>query len=159
MKTEKGKAALLVGYKGWGKSWALRELTGGNPHIQIIWINNERLFVRHTSNDDVLPNDKDSFPKFIDSTDEPFPVIAFCPNFDREPEDAPAILNTLKKRYDLSFWVIKDNQNRNARLQGQQIEETIINRLRGYGNVEIFTGKHTPKEIADEFRRFLETLA
>jgi energy-coupling factor transporter ATP-binding protein EcfA2 len=154
---EKGKAILLVGRRQWGKSTTLKALADNSSHTKIITINGHRVFIRHTSNDDVLPNDPQSFSKFISSRNplsDPNVVIAFCPNFD---SDAPEILATLQKNYELLFWVIKHSQNPKA-LTATPIDKELKEMDR-YGKVEVFEHKAAKaEEIADELRRFIERL-
>jgi energy-coupling factor transporter ATP-binding protein EcfA2 len=153
---EKGKAILLVGRRQWGKSTTLKALAGHSSHTQIITINGHRVFIRHTSNDDIL-RDPLSFSKFISSRNPlsyPNVVIAFCPNFD---SDAPEILDTLQKNYELLFWVIKHSQNPKA-LTATPIDKELKDMDR-YGKVEVFEHKAAKaEEIADELRRFIERL-
>jgi energy-coupling factor transporter ATP-binding protein EcfA2 len=152
---KKGKAILLVGRRQWGKSTTLKALADDSSYTKIITINGQRVFIRHTSNDDVLPNDPQSFSKFISSRNplsDPNVVIAFCPNFD---SDAPGILDTLQKKYELLFWVIKHSQNPKDRTATPIDKE--LKDMDQYGKVEVFTRKAAKaEEIANELRRFLE---
>lgn len=154
---EKGKAVLLVGRRQWGKSTTLKALADGNSYTKIIIINSHRVFIRHTSNDDVLSNDPLSFLKFISRLNplsDPNVVIAFCPNFDG---DAPEILKALKKNYALHFWVIKHSQNpKDTAATAIDKELTAMAR---YGEVEVFARKAAKaEEISEGLRRFLEKL-
>jgi hypothetical protein len=152
---KKGKVILVTGHRQWGKSETLKELAHSSD-IKVIYINGQRVWIRHTSNDDVLPRDPRSYYKLIgrqhpEHTDR-FLVIAFCPNTD---PDTIWVLETLRENYDLIFWVIEESQNpRDAR--PRRITAGEIARLRTYGTVRRFTGKAEPDVRSRELRTLLE---
>src|SRR5687768_10529410 len=108
MGTEKGIAFLVVGHSNWGKSQTLRVLTDDDYKKRRMTIDGTQFFVRKMSNDD----DRDGHPPFLDfahalrPASKPHVIAAFCPTFG-ENESGHEILDTLRKRYELFFFVLK----------------------------------------------------
>jgi hypothetical protein len=104
---KKGKAFILVGRAHWGKSYTLRELTGGSRSIRHTVINGIRFFVRKMSNTDFW----ESFIAFIQTVTVDRLIISFSAG---TPNDT-GILDILKARYELFFFVLERRYGSPAR--------------------------------------------
>jgi hypothetical protein len=77
-------------------------------------------------------------------------IIALCADFD-SAGTATTILDTLKNRYDLFFWVLKYGWF------GDSVTDRQIAELKHYGHVEVFSGKRVESdERARKFKHFIE---
>jgi len=152
------KVFIYVGHSNWGKSMALKALTGGNSHQRTVSILGNNIRVRKMSNDDDgqgLFNWVKNFPilyyqRFI---------IAFCPK--ASPIDGEAtlaqnkaldILIELQKTNQLYFFIQKEKY-KNPTLQ---ISLNEINWLRNFGNIEILEGQFCANERANMFELFIQ---
>jgi hypothetical protein len=151
----KGKAFLVVGHEDWGKSTALKALTGGRRYRT--WkIESIVFFIRRMSNDG-YPEDFLEVVKNFDPKDTPHLIAALCPTFNKK-KALPvlrSILDTLKRRYNLFFFVLRH--------KGQNPEETIpndeIDKLKPYGIVRVFKPEGAkPQVIAKTFQTFIKKL-
>lgn len=146
---QRGKAFFVVGHKDWGKSLTLQALTGGRL-VRSVTIKGKVLFVRRMSNDDP-PIDK--LLKFIFESQPPsraYLIIALCADFESSGT-ATTILDSLKEKYDLYFWVLKFGWF------GDSVTDEQINELRSYGDVEVFSQKRIEsEERARNFKTFIE---
>lgn len=151
----KGKAFIVVGHKHWGKSYTLRSLTRGIHQIRDIEIDGIKLVIRRMSNDDPPADSLVKFVINLDQSSDTHIIITLCPDF--ESELTITILNALKKKYELFFWVMKYNYVGDRPVARKEIAEKQIERLRGLGKVEVVTTKDVEKdERARQFRRFIK---
>jgi len=154
----KKKVFIYVGHSNWGKSMALKLLTGDSSRKKIANISGHIVRVRKMSNDDdgkgLLGWVKDipriRYEKFI---------IAFCPNFPPTSEDSTIgqnitldIILELKKTNELFFFVQKEKFNDST----QQISQDEINWISNYGTVKILFGQNQNQIRATEFEDFIK---
>lgn len=150
----KGKAFLVVGHKNWGKSTTLRALTGGKrPHM---WeIDSIVFFIRRMSNDDYPTK----FLKLVisfDPDDKPRVIAALCPTFDNKKHPVRAILDALKRKYKLFFFVLQHKCKNPKRT----IQDDEIDKLERYGTVKVFHPERAkPRVIARSLQRFVREYA
>lgn len=145
------KAFLVVGHSNWGKSWTLRKLTNDNVRQTRISINEQGFFIRRISNDD----NPDSLLKFAQKgihNKGNNVILTFCPNF--EKKESKEILELLNPHFELHFFVIKYQQH--PKKDGV-VSDTEIKELRKYSDKsEIYSKKDLPKNIADDFQKFIQ---
>ena len=149
----KGKAFLVVGHKRWGKSTTLKALTDGNRFLRTWKIGSILFFVRRMSNDDI----PDSLIELVNSLDPettPRVIATLCPTFN-DKNALPAllkILDTLKRKYELFFFVLRHKCNNPS----VTIPDDEIDRLERYGTVEQFRPEGArAHKIARFFKRFV----
>ena len=153
----KKKVYIYVGHSNWGKSMALKVLTGGSSHKKVATISGKTIRVRKMSNDDdgkgllewVQDIPRINYERFI---------IAFCPKFQpisgeatEEQNTALDILTELQKTNDLFFFVQKEKFNDSS----QQISQDEINWISAYGTVQILTGHNQNSIRAADFEKFI----
>lgn len=143
-------AACLVGHEDWGKSETLYHLVGRSRHKGWIVINNLDVFVRHMSNDDK----PDSFIDFVNSVTprkKPRIVLALCPNFSNPEVKTEKALNNLRdKGYSLYFWVMQFKYGSSFGIKPEE-----INRIREYGQVEVYSLRNEANVRATAFNDYL----
>jgi hypothetical protein len=156
------KVFIYVGHSNWGKSMALKMLTGGSSHQKTVAISGINVRVRKMSNDDD-ENDKDGLLKWV----QRFPnlnferfVIALCPNIfpiqgkaSFKENMATDILIELKKTNQLYFFVQEQKYSNPSML----ISQNEINWLVNFGTVEILKGQHEHNVRAEKFELFVKT--
>jgi len=152
------KVFIYVGYSNWGKSMALKVITGGSSHKKITTISGKTVRVRKMSNDD----DGQGLLDWV--TDMPrirydHFIIAFCPKFPPVDGEATAeqnigldILIELQKTNELFFFVQEEKYN-NSRIQISQDE---INYLKIYGTVKVLSGQNESTIRASEFENYIK---
>lgn len=152
------KVFIYVGHSNWGKSMALKVLTGNNSHQQTVQIGKYNVRVRKMSNDDSGEGLFDWVKKISQLNYDRF-VIAFCPkvppangNATLEQDTALKILNTLSPPNELYFFVQEEQYSSCGTDRITQIE---INWLQNFGTVFILKGQNTDVQRADEFQKFI----
>jgi hypothetical protein len=152
------KVFIYVGHSNWGKSMALKMLTGGSSRKKIANISNHIVRVRKMSNDD----DKQGLLDWV--KDIPLMhydrfIIAFCPKCPPIHGEATAeqnisldILIELQKTNKLFFFVQKEKFNDPT----QQILQNEINWMSNFGIVKILSGQSPNTIRAIEFENFIE---
>ncbi len=153
---EKGKAFFVVGHKHWGKTETLKSLTRGR---QLHWIpiGEFKFFIRRMSNDDI----KSSYYEFIEELNpasKPRIVSAFCPTFSAETAetggDANLILETLRRNYELYFFVIRHRFIPHSTSRNE-IDHQEVTAMRAAGTVEVLEDRIEAAERAELLRRFI----
>lgn len=150
----KGKAFLVVGHEDWGKSTTLKALTDNSRYPRQWKIGSIEFFIRRMSNDDQL----DSFKKFVSKLDldlVPYLIATLCPTFNNEEAlpDLLEILSTLKRKYELFFFVLRHNCQNPA----ITISDDEISKLERYGVMESFVSEGAKSQvIARTFETFVK---
>lgn len=154
----KKKVFIYVGHSNWGKSMALKMLTGGSSHKKIANISGHIVRVRKMSNDDysqklldwVIDIPRINYQRFI---------IAFCPNFPPamgkptiEQNIGLDIILELQKTNELFFFIQKEEFNAPT----HQISQDEINWMSNYGIVQILSGQNPNTIRASEFEKFIK---
>ena len=154
----KKKVFIYVGHSNWGKSMALKMLTGGSSSKKIANISGHIVRVRKMSNDDdgkglldwVVAIPRINYQRFI---------IAFCPQFPPvsgeptiEQNRGLDILLELQKTNELFFFIQKEKFNDTT----QQISQNEINWMLNYGIVQILSGQNPNSTRATEFENFIK---
>jgi hypothetical protein len=157
-KTMKKKVFIYVGHSNWGKSMALKVLTGGSSRKKIANISSHIVRVRKMSNDDngqglldwVIDIPRINYQRFI---------IAFCPKSPPVSGEATTeqdigldILIELQKTNELFFFIQKEKFNNPT----QQISQDEINWISNYGIVQILSGQNSNQIRATEFESFIK---
>ena len=152
------KVFIYVGHSNWGKSMALKMITGGSSRIKTANISGHIVRVRKMSNDDdgkglldwVTDIPRINYQRFI---------IAFCPNFPptsgeatKEQNRGLDILLELQKTNDLFFFVQREQFNNPTNL----ISQDEINWMSNYGIVQILSGQNPNATRATEFENFIK---
>jgi hypothetical protein len=152
---EKGKAFVLVGHEQWGKTQTLIKLTG-SKNSRNINISGKDFKINRPSNDDIseqqrLPNHVIKFiaESFIYNVSQV--IITLCPNFENPKRCTMPILEFLKYKYDIYFWVMRKKWGTDEVIYQREIDE-----LYDYGVVEIFEEKVRASIRAKAFRDFIE---
>ena len=154
----KKKVFIYVGHSNWGKSMALKLLTGGSSRKKIASISNHKVRVRKMSNDD---NGKGllEWVKDIPRIQYDQFIIAFCPKcppIDGKPTTEQNIsldiLIELQKTNKLFFFVQKEKFNDS----NQQISQDEINWMLNFGIVKILSGQNPNTIRAIEFENFIK---
>jgi hypothetical protein len=155
----KKKVFIYVGHSNWGKSFALKIITGNNSKRKTVQIAQYNVRVRKMSNDDDgtgLLNWVRTFPiqayqRFI---------IAFCPNVPPITGNATLqqnialdILLELQANNILYFFVQEEKFN----FPQIKISQTEINWIRTFGTVQVLPGQNVDTVRAAEFSRFIST--
>jgi hypothetical protein len=147
----KSKIVFIVGHERWGKSETIRALTHGDYYQRKITISGIVFFVRRMSNDD-KPEEYIRFVKSIDPSCKPCIIAALCPNFERRKARTRYVLETLQmKGYELFFWVIESQYKTSNVVTPQEIQ-----RLRGFGKVEVYAKRTEAGVRSRSFRRFIK---
>ncbi len=153
----KGKAFLVVGHKNWGKSTTLKALTGGSRFKRIWMIGKTPFLIRRMSNDDIPKSLKD-FVHRLDPAVSPRVIATLCPTFN-DKRSLPLlldILGTLKRKYELFFFVLR-HKCKNPK---STILDDEIDKLERYGAVKIFSPEGAkPRVIARGFENFVRKYA
>lgn len=127
-------------------------IANGNKHQ----IGGVEFFIRRMSNDDIPPDNPDSFEKFwksIDPKKKPNVIGTLCPKFqdlDRATKLVEVLDALRNKGYQLFFWVMENQYGTD-----RAIAETDISRLRTFGTVEVMTGIQEADARANNFKRFV----
>jgi hypothetical protein len=146
-KMAKGKAFLLVGHAHWGKSKTLTALTDGNWNVRYITIKGVEFKIKRSSNSDNL----EPCLEFVKNVTYPNLIIAFSSDGPEERQ----ILEILKRKYDLYFFVLQHKYNN----PDSEISEAENKLLEAYSNsIESYTPKHEPAEKrATAFRAYIKS--
>jgi hypothetical protein len=145
------KAFVVVGHSNWGKSRTLRQLAGGSRRRAWVLLNGEIwIFIRRMSNDDI-PDDLLDFVRRLDANKKAIIIIALCPDFDDNSKKTQLILDLLKKKYSIFFFVLKKKYDGD-----DEISDAEISSLRKYGQVEVFNSKSEDTVRAQSLRRYVE---
>lgn len=154
----KKKVFIYVGHSNWGKSMALKVITGGSSRKKIANISGHIVRVRKMSNDDngqglldwVIDIPRINYQRFI---------IAFCPNFPPATGEPTVeqnigldILIELQKTNELFFFIQKEEFNAPT----HQISQDEINWMSNYGIVQILFGQNPNTIRAAEFENFIK---
>lgn len=152
------KVFIYVGHSNWGKSRALKIITGNNSHRKTVQIAQHNVRVRKMSNDDDGKGLYDWVKTFPRQTYDRF-IIAFCPNISPISEDvtqqqnvALDILIELQKTNTLYFFVQEDKFN----FPQDKITVEEITWLRTFGTVETVSGQNPDTTRAAEFNKFVK---
>jgi hypothetical protein len=143
------KAFIYVGHSHWGKSFALKHITEGNPFKKTVKIKGIWFWVRKMSNDDKPDELLIAVEGIPESWYDNF-ILTYCPSHLKD-EQAMEILNSLSASCQLFFFVQESRYNNPS----EKIEEHEIAYLRTIGVVEILKGRHEDTARANHFRRFI----
>ncbi|MFC0261391.1 hypothetical protein [Fontibacter flavus] len=151
------KVFIYVGHSNWGKSRALRVLTGNSSRQKTVQISQYNVRVRKMSNDDDgqgLLNWVRTFPR---QNYQRF-VIAFCPKVPPitgeatiEQKIALDILIELQTTNKLFFFV----QHEKFNYPHDQITQQEINWLKTFGSVKILYGQSPDTIRAKDFLQYI----
>jgi hypothetical protein len=146
------KVVFVVGHENWGKSKTLKALTDDSRYIKNYKLGAHEWFIRRMSNDD----QPDGYYEFMDKLTKSYLIAAFCPNFDEERYEITVdLLNELKnKGYELYFWVLKIQFT-----TGLEMSADYIEKLKNFGNVEVYSKKSEASIRSSELRKFIEKSA
>lgn len=154
----KKKVFIYVGHSNWGKSMALKELTGGSSRKKITNISGHIVRVRKMSNDDDGQGLLDWIRDIPRINYQSF-IIAFCPKFPpvigestTEQNRGLDILLELQKTNELFFFIQKEKYNDST----NQISQDEINWMSNYGIVQILSGQNQNSVRATEFENFIK---
>lgn len=151
------KVFIYVGHSNWGKSMALKVLTGGSSRQKIANISGHIVRVRKMSNDDdgqglldwVRDIPRINYQRFI---------IAFCPKFPPLTGEATIeqnrgldILIELQKTNELFFFIQEEKFNDST----NKVSQDEINWISNYGIVQVLSGQNPSSVRATEFERFI----
>jgi hypothetical protein len=155
----KKKVFIYVGHSNWGKSMALKLLTGGSSRKKIANISNHIVRVRKMSNDD----DGQGLLDWVKGIPQSFYnrfIIAFCPKYPSFDQESTAeqnvsldILLELQMTNELYFFVQKEKFNDST----QQITQDEINWMSNFGIIKILSGQNPDTIRAIEFENFIKT--
>lgn len=148
----KGKIAFVVGHSNWGKSKTLRALTGDSHYIRRMTILGAEFWIRRMSNDDLTPE----YAEFVGKLDPSLRghvIAALCPQFDDPTIGTMAVLESLRARYEMFFWIIERQYGRAGRVT--PVELQVLGR---FGHVELFSGKAEAVGRAAAFKRFIRNV-
>lgn len=151
------KVFIYVGHSNWGKSMALKIITGNNRHKKTVQISGYNVRVRKMSNDDhgqKLLDWVKTFPRQAYDRH----IIAFCPKVSPPTGNAtPAqliaadILIELQKTNLIYFFVQEEKYNNPQ----DKITTTEIGWLNFFGTVHVLHGQNQDNVRAQEFHRFV----
>ena len=144
------KAFIYVGHSNWGKSFALKQVTGGNKDKKIVKINNLLVWVRKMSNDDTATGLL-NFVRTISNNRYKNFILAYCPKHDTD-QRAMETLNILRQSCELYFFVQEEKYNNPA----TRITEQEILHLQEIGEVEILQGQLPDTVRASKFTDFIK---
>ena len=150
----KGKAFFVVGHKNWGKSMTLRALTNDNPHYRYWKIKGREFLVRRMSDDDV-PKAYEQFANWLQPAETPLVLAALCPRLIDEKWRPllRSILDTLERKYDLFFFVLKNKGNDPT----STISQNEIDPFGAYGTVKVHRiAGSTPEVRAKALESFIK---
>lgn len=152
------KVFIYVGHSNWGKSMALKIITGNSVHQGRVQIQQYNVRVRKMSNDDNGEGLLNWVRTFSNQNYERF-IIAFCPNLPPitgEPSIqqniAVDILMELQQTNTLYFFIQEEKYN----FPQNKITEQEVNWLRNFGATCILRGQNNDTVRANEFQNFIE---
>ncbi len=152
------KVFIYVGHSNWGKSMALKMITGGSSRIKTATISGHNVRVRKMSNDDNGQGLLD-WVKNIPLMHYDRFIVAFCPKYPPVNEESTAeqnisldILLELQMTNELYFFVQKEKYN----YPTQQIIQDEINWMSNFGIVKIISGQNPNTIRAIEFENFIK---
>jgi len=149
---KKGKLFAVIGHKRWGKSTTLLFLTD-HKKVRYFTIKGQRFCIKRMSNDDI-PKPFFQWIKDIEPETCPAVIIALCPTFDTKRSGRlVAALNSLRKRYDLFFFVLFHRY----RPSTDHIEKEEIDRLKKFGTVQSFKSRTQGETRARALKKFIVT--
>lgn len=151
------KVFIYVGHSNWGKSMALKIITGNNSRQKTVEICGYNVRVRKMSNDDhgqKLLDWVKTFPRQVYDHH----IIAFCPkvtpaNGNATPAQliAADILIELQKTSLLYFFVQEEKYNDSQ----SKITASEIAWLDFFGTIKVLQGQNHDNVRAQEFHRFI----
>ena len=143
------KVVFVVGHENWGKSKTLKALTDSDRYIKNYEIGGQKWFIRRMSNDDQPAGYYD----FMDNLTKSNLIAAFCPNFDDARYGITVdLLDKLdNKGYELYFWVLETQFT-----SGKKMCSNYIDKLKGYGTVEVYSQNDEASIRASKLREFIE---
>lgn len=150
------KVFIYVGHSNWGKSSALKIITGNNRNKKTVLISQYNVRVRKMSNDDKATGLYDWVKTFPVQTYDRF-IIAFCPNLPASPVStqkqniALNVLTELQKTNNLYFFVQEEKFN----YPQKKISPQEINWLKTFGTVHTLSGQNADTVRASEFFKFI----
>lgn len=151
------KVFIYVGHSNWGKSRALKIITGNNSHQKTVRIAQYNVRVRKMSNDDDSSGLYDWVKTFPMQAYDRF-IIAFCPNISpisgeatKEQNIALDVLIELQKTNTLYFFVQEEKFN----FPQDKITNQEITLLRTFGTVQTLSGQNPDTTRAAEFHKFI----
>jgi hypothetical protein len=101
------------------------------------------------SNDDI-PDELLKFVRQLDPNRKPIIIIALCPDFSEDSKKTKLILEFLRKKYSLFFFVLKKKWDGTAEITRDEIET-----LRSYGSVEILSQQSDYRSRGAALRKFV----
>ncbi len=154
------KVFIYVGHSDWGKSRALKILTGNSSHKKIAQIKRYLVRVRKMSNDDDGSGLLKWVRTFSTQKYDRF-VIAFCPKINSptgssmtlEEQNALDILIELDKSNELYFFIQEEKYNSSTHI----ITPQEISWLNTMGTIHILKGQNKDTVRHTEFLRFINT--
>jgi hypothetical protein len=151
------KVFIYVGHSNWGKSRALRVLTGNSSRQKTVHIGGYNVRVRKMSNDDDGQGLLNWVRTFPTQAYQRF-VIAFCPKVPPASGEATAeqnialdILIELQKTNQLYFFVQEEMFNSPT----NRITQQEINWMQAFGTVTVLNGQNPDTVRASEFLKFI----
>jgi hypothetical protein len=149
---EKGKAFVLVGHSDWGKSRTLQRLISPKKYGWWEYKPGVGIFVKTMSNDDIVDS-LVNFAKNTTPTIKKIIIIALCPDFENPEKKTEVILDILKEKYELSFFVLAGKYDQTAQVLPGEIES-----LKKYGTVRSLNKPMEDTERAKEFRALIDSV-
>lgn len=147
-----GKIVFVCGHSNWGKSMTLRPLTGGTHQGRWADVGDPPFRVQKMSNDDVRDDSDDQYFDRMDVyTPDVTPrlIATLCPRLD-DPR-IPRLMRDLQRRgYRLYFWVLERQFSGPGVITADELD-----RLRTFGDVEVFPRRAESPVRAAALRRFI----
>jgi len=103
-----GKAFFVVGHEDWGKTRTINKIRKGLKRYNSVLGNN--FWIRGMSNDDKAKQYL-HFVNKLNRSEKPLLIAALCPNFHNKKRHTAEIINILKSKYELYFWVMLHKYN------------------------------------------------
>lgn len=152
------KVFIYVGHSNWGKSRALKVLTGNSSHKKIVQIGRYNVRVRKMSNDDDGQGLLNWVKTFSEQNYDRF-VIAFCPKVSpiegaptNEQNIALKILLELQRTNQLYFFVQEEQYNSPMNI----ISHNEINWLINFGTVQVLKRQNEDVKRGSNFLQFIQ---
>lgn len=145
------KVFIYVGHSNWGKSFALKKITGNSSRIKHTTINNHYIFVRKMSNDDDSKGLLDFVQSIPNRMENNF-IIAYCPKHDYD-NTALQILQELQQSSHLYFFVQEEKfKDASCIITSQELAYLQQIGTQTY----ILSGQNTDMVRAKEFETFIK---
>lgn len=136
-----GAIVFVCGHSHWGKSLTLRPLTGGHHQGRWADVGVPPFRVRKMSNDDARDEADDRYFRRLDVyTPDVAPrlLATLCPRLD-DPRILRLMRDLRRRGYRLYFWVLQLQFSGPGVIAPEEID-----RLRTYGEVEVFARREPP---------------